>query len=203
MTAINWPHCAGQRRVKETLAAAIAEGSLAHAYLFSGMEGCGKFSAALDLALILLCEDAHRRPCLTCDSCRKVLNYTHPDFHVVIPVDLPKELKGKDDDEDGDANNDDGVIKGEKEEKKWEFISERIKKRIKEPYATTEYEKKPDIPVAGIRELAHAILRGKLGKSANVGIFDSVDLMKPTTANSMLKLLEEPPAGTVLLLLTD
>jgi hypothetical protein len=57
--------------------------------------------------------------------------------------------------------------------------------------------------VVWIRELAQAMLRGKLGKSFNVGIFDSVDLMKESTSNAMLKLLEEPPAGTVLLLITD
>lgn len=203
MTAFNWPHCAGQQHIKEILSAAVASGSLGHAYLFSGMEGCGKFAAALDLALILLCENKKSRPCMKCDSCTKVLNYAHPDFHVVIPVDLPKELKGKDDDEDADNDNDQGVKKNEKERKKWEFISDRIKERIKEVYERTEYEKKPDIPVAWIRELAHAILRGTIGKSVNVGIFDGVDLMKDSTANSMLKLLEEPPAGTVLLLLTD
>jgi DNA polymerase III subunit delta' len=203
MTAINWPHCAGQRRVKEVLEASVADGSLAHAYLFSGMEGCGKFAAALDLALILLCEDKNNRPCMKCDSCIKVLHYAHPDFHVVIPVDLPREFKGKDDDDNEDSNNEEGIKKSGKEEKKWEFISERIKDMINDVYGRTEFEKKPDIPVVWIRELAHAILRGTLGKKVNIGIFDCVDLMKDSTANSMLKLLEEPPAGTVLLLLTE
>jgi hypothetical protein len=205
MATINWKHCVGQQHVKENLEAAIANGTLGHAYLFSGMEGSGKFATALDLALILLCEDKNIRPCMKCGSCTKVLHYAHPDFHVVLPVDLPKQLKGKDDEEDGekDTNDDEGVKKNEKEEKKWEFISERIKDRIKDVYVQPEYDKKPNIPVSWIRELAHAILRGKLGKSVNVGIFDGVDLMRASTGNAMLKLLEEPPAGTVLLLLTD
>ena len=203
MTAIHWPHCAGQRRVKEVLEAAVADDSLAHAYLFSGMEGAGKFAAALDLALILLCEDKNNRPCMKCDSCTKVLHYAHPDFHVVIPVDLAGKLN---EDGNGEKDNDSagGAIKGsEKEEKKWKDISERILTRINDTYVLPDYKKKPDIPVIWIRELAQAMLRGKLGKSFNVGIFDGVDLMKESTSNAMLKLLEEPPAGTVLLLITD
>ena len=206
LPTINWPHCAGQQHIKENLEAAVANGTLGHAYLFSGAAGSGKFAAALDLSLILLCEDKNTRPCMKCDSCTKVLHYAHPDFHVVMPVDLPKELKGKDDDEDGekDTNDDEGVNKkNEKEEKKWRFISERIKDRITEVYLRPEYKKKPDIPVVWIRELAQAMLRGKIGKSFNIGIFDGVDLMKASTGNAMLKILEEPPAGTVLLLLTD
>jgi DNA polymerase-3 subunit delta' len=204
MTTICWPHCAGQRRIKEVLEAAVVEGSLSHAYLFSGMEGCGKFAAALDLALILLCEDKNCRPCMKCDSCRKVLNYSHPDFHVVIPVDLPRELKGDAEGENEDIGGDEEVKNSGKEEKKWVFISDRIQERIKEVYLQTGYEKKPDIPVGWIRgEFAHAISRGTIGKSFNIVILDGIDLLKAATANALLKLLEEPPAGTVLLLLTD
>jgi hypothetical protein len=200
---INWPHCVGQQHIKGILSAAISDNTLSHAYLFSGMEGCGKFAAALDLALILLCEDENNRPCMKCASCTKVLHYAHPDFHVVMPVDLPGKL---DDDDDGDGDNDssDATIKGsEKEEKKWKDITDQILKRINDAYVLPDYKKKPDIPVVWVRELAQAMLRGKLGKSFNIGIFDGVDLMKAATGNAMLKLLEEPPAGTVLLLLTD
>lgn len=198
-----WPHCAGQPHVKETLAAAVSGGRLGHAYLFSGMEGSGKFAAALDLALMLLCEDDGKKPCLRCPSCTTALHYSNPDFHVVMPVDLPKQFKGDDDGGDDDGGGDEGPKKSEKEEKKWEFISDRITERITDPYLQPAFEKKPDIPVAWIRELAHAVLRGTVGAGVNVGIFDGVDLMKPATANSMLKFLEEPPPGTVLLLLTD
>jgi DNA polymerase III delta prime subunit len=179
MTTICWPHCAGQRRIKEVLEAAVVEGSLSHAYLFSGMEGCGKFAAALDLALILLCEDKNCRPCMKCDSCRKVLNYSHPDFHVVVPVDLPRELKGDAEGENEDIGGDEEVKNSGKEEKKWVFISDRIQERIKEVYLQTGYEKKPDIPVGWIRgEFAHAISRGTIGKSFNIVILDGIDLLK-------------------------
>jgi hypothetical protein len=185
----NWPHCAGQRHVKEVLEAAVAGGSLGHAYLFSGMEGCGKFAAALDLTLALHCEARDSRPCMKCASCTKVLHYAHPDFHVVVPVVLSREKK---------QENDDGITEeGSKE------ISKKIAERIADPYMTPCYEKVPKIPVEVIRDLSHTILRGPHEKGPNIAVFDEIDSLNKESANSMLKLLEEPPAGTVLLLLTD
>jgi hypothetical protein len=189
MTAITWPHCVGQQHIKSILSAAIAGGSLGHAYLFSGAAGSGKFAAALDLALILLCEDDTRRPCLKCPECTRVLHYAHPDFRVIMPVVLSKEKKQK---------NDDGITEAGLKE-----ISERISERIADPYLTPQHEKVPEIPVELVRELSHTILRGAHGKGANVAVFDDIDSLNKESANSMLKLLEEPPAGTVLLLLTE
>jgi DNA polymerase III delta' subunit len=189
MTTINWPHCAGQRRVKEVLEAAISDNSLGHAYLFSGDAGCGKFAAALDLALMLLCENKDPgRPCMKCASCTRVLHYAHPDFHVIMPVVLDKGHKG-----------DDGTLKTEG----WEYVAQCVKKRISNVYSLPDHEKVPVVPVEWIRELSHTILRGAHDGGANVAILDGIDSFNKESANSMLKLLEEPPAGTVLLLLTE
>jgi DNA polymerase III subunit delta' len=189
MTVFNWPHCIGQRRVKEVLESAVAGGSLGHAYLFSGAGGCGKFAAALDLAFILLCENDAGRPCMKCPSCTRVLHYAHPDFRVIMPVVLSKEKKQK---------NDDGIT-----ETGFKEISERISERIVDPYLAPQHEKVPEIPVELVRDLSHTILRGAHGKGPNVAVFDGIDSLNKESANSMLKLLEEPPAGTVLLLLTE
>jgi len=187
MTAITWPHCAGQRRVKEVLEAAVAGGSLGHAYFFSGMEGCGKFAAALDLALILLCEDKHNRPCMKCASCTKVLNYAHPDFRVIMPVVL----------QEGDKKENALTEAG------WKRIADAVHQRIQNVYSLPDHVKVPTIPVDWVREISHTILRGKIEGNSNVVIIDGIDSLNDDSANSMLKLLEEPPAGTVLLLLTD
>lgn len=185
--AIRWPHCAGQQHVKEVLEAAVASGTLGHAYLFSGMEGCGKFAAALDLTLALLCEDRNSRPCMTCASCTKVLHYAHPDFHVIMPVVL----------RDGDKKENALTEAG------WNHIAEKVKERIHEVYSLPDHAKVPAIPVDWVREINHSILRGTVGGKANVVIIDGVDSLNKDSANNMLKILEEPPAGTVLLLLTD
>ncbi len=187
MFTLTWPHCIGQSRIKEVLEAAIANRSLGHAYLFSGDEGAGKFAAALDVTLSLLCESTAKRPCLACPSCKKVMEYSHPDFHLIMPVILGTEHKS-----DGDLN-----AKG------WAVIAERAKERIRDPYSAADRSKAPSIPVDWIREVTHTIRGGSYSGGVNVAILDCVDSLKAESANSMLKILEEPPPGTVLLLLTD
>jgi hypothetical protein len=189
MSTIQWQFCAGQQHIKDVFAPAIISKKVGHAYLFSGMTGSGKFAAAVDIALALLCEAPDSQPCLFCPSCQKVLNYSHPDFHIVMPVSFPKAAK-----DDGDDLS---------KEEAWEFIYSSVKERLKDLYAIQEYEKKPNIPVDWIREINHAILRGPVEGATNVVIFDGVETLSAASANSMLKVLEEPPAGTVMLLLTD
>jgi DNA polymerase III delta' subunit len=189
MTSVIWRNCAGQHRIKEVLEAAIANNTLGHAYLFSGETGCGKFAAAMDLSLALLCEKKNsQRPCLTCSSCQKVLHYSHPDFHVVMPLSIAKEHK----DSGGDLN-----------EEGWKNISDTVRSRLENPYLLPDHAKVPEIPVEWIRETNHTILRGPLESAFNVVIMDGAEMMNKYSANSMLKVLEEPRAGTLILLLTN
>lgn len=65
---------------------ALANGTLAHAYLFSGAEGIGKKMTALALAAALNCPE--RGPdggCSLCPSCCKVASGGHPDVHLLVP----------------------------------------------------------------------------------------------------------------------
>ncbi len=61
----------------------LASGRLAHAYLFEGIEGCGKKKTALALVAALFCERGEG--CGSCPPCRKVALSQHPDLHMIEP----------------------------------------------------------------------------------------------------------------------
>jgi DNA polymerase-3 subunit delta' len=81
---LSFEEIAGHDRPVTILKRALANKTLAHAYLFSGGEGIGKKMTALALAAAVNCRNAGSSGgCSECPSCRKVAALTHPDVHIL------------------------------------------------------------------------------------------------------------------------
>jgi DNA polymerase-3 subunit delta' len=75
----------GQDRQIGTLVNALKGETLAHAYLFTGIPGIGKTTAAFALAKALHCKDKRDDFCDVCVSCKKITHGTHPDIVAIEP----------------------------------------------------------------------------------------------------------------------
>ena len=89
----------GNEQLKKNLQVSLQKGRVSHFYLISGPEGSGKKTLARLLAAAILC-GAAEKPCMQCNTCRKVMGATHPDFitvvdqeHKYIPVDMVRDIR--------------------------------------------------------------------------------------------------------------
>lgn len=74
----------GQKPIVETLKNALADGKIAHAYLFCGPRGTGKTTMARLLAKALNCQKGIGHQCNDCENCTAITRGDHPD---VIEID--------------------------------------------------------------------------------------------------------------------
>lgn len=181
----------GQETVKQRLRLEVHEGRVPHAQLFAGPEGTGALPLAIAYARFLLCtrrgeEDA----CGTCPSCVKLNKLAHPDLHFVFPV---VKRKGG-----GDTVSDDYI-------REWRELA------ISTPYfgmnhwldAMGAENQQAQIFVKESDELVRKLSLKSSEGGYKVVIIWLPEKMKVECANKLLKLLEEPPAQTVFLLVSE
>jgi DNA polymerase-3 subunit delta' len=93
-----------QEQAITALQRALAAERIAHAYIFAGPEGVGKFTTAREWAKLLLCRDKLQESdrngqffdsCGRCPSCKAFENQIHPDFNLVYKELLEYTREGK------------------------------------------------------------------------------------------------------------
>ena len=175
----------GHEQLRDKLSASMAAGRLPSSLLLQGPRGVGKQRLAIWLAQSLLCREADP-PCGECVSCRYVADITHPDLHWVFP-----RPRLKDSDPDLDKIRDDYREAG----------AERA--AAHGLYASPSGTE--GIYVATVRYLVQrAVIAPAIGRR-KVFIIGDAERMVPQegsdmAANAFLKLLEEPPADTTIIL---
>jgi DNA polymerase-3 subunit delta' len=81
----------GHSALRSDLLGSFRRGALPQSLLFHGPQGLGKQRLALWLAQCLVCDALKPDgPCGSCRQCRMAVEVTHPDIHWVFPLPRPK-----------------------------------------------------------------------------------------------------------------
>jgi DNA polymerase III subunit delta' len=170
----------GQERAKAQISAWFASGRLPHAVLVSGQEGVGKRRLALELAKAITCQ---RRPgdgCDSCPSCTKADNLSHPNIHILLPLPTGTTRSGTDAEQFA-------VLR----ETALEYLDGGAVSRSGS-----------NLPKDHILLLQREMSFAPTESPKRVAIIYEADCMQPAGANSLLKILEEPPRHAVFLLVS-
>lgn len=177
----------GHESLRQRLAESVEAKTLPSSLLFHGPRGIGKQRLALWLAQRLLCTaESPPPPCEKCTSCRYVRALTHPDLHWVFP-----RPRLRDADPDLEQVRDDYA----------DAIAERA--GANGLYAAPSGSE--GIYVATVRSLVQRASMSPAMGARKVFIVGDAERMVPQegadmAANAFLKLLEEPPADTTIVL---
>lgn len=181
----------GQDKAKDDLLRAVRGGFIPHARLISGIEGSGVLPMALAYARYLHCTNrGEHDACGECSSCKKINKLIHPDLHFVFPI--INKFKGK------DAYCDD-------------FLPDWRSFLLETPYNNLSSWLE-SIKAENAQGLIYAREADSIVRKLNLKAYESEykimiiwlpEKMHVAAANKLLKLLEEPPQGTIFLLASE
>jgi DNA polymerase-3 subunit delta' len=185
----------GQEEVKMQLTETARKGFVPHARLFCGADGNGGFQLALAYARYLNCTGrGETDSCGKCPSCLKYDELAHPDLHFVFPMVSNKSAKKE-------------VCDDYLPE--WrEFLKKQMKRRTYFDIDTWLVQ----LGAENKQAVIYAAESDKIIHKMNLRIYEAdyrilfvwmPDRMNIACANKLLKIIEEPPANTAILMVTD
>ncbi len=188
---MNFSQIPGQKEIIGKLVRSVKEERVSHAQIFAGPAGCGSMAMALAYARFISCENpSDNDSCGNCKSCVKYEKLIHPDLHFVFPV-----IKGK---KATDPVSDNYI-------EEWrEFVK-------KCPYFTIN-DWFDSIEVGNAQGMIFASEASEIIKKLSLKTFESEfkimiiwlpEKMHQSTANKLLKMIEEPPEKTLFLLVSE
>jgi len=180
----------GQFSAKHKLQNMMASGRMPHALLISAAEGFGGLPLAVALAQYINCENPTAQDsCGVCEACNKIKKLIHPDVFFTYPT-VPQKSGDKPVSTD--------------------FIKQWRKAFSENPYLTynqwltqiTDDNKQGNITVNECHEIIKRISLKNYEGKFKVQIIWMAELLREA-GNALLKSIEEPPANTVFILVTE
>ena len=180
----------GQAEIKEYLIRSFKNDRISHAQMFLGPEGSGNLALAIGFAQYILCTNKEDDDaCGKCPSCQKVEKLVHPDLHFTFPI-FNKSTGGSNCDE---------------------FIEDFRKSVLNNPYldlnlwrqSAAADNKQMMIPTKEAENIVSKLSLKSFEGGYKIVVIWMPELMRIETSNKLLKIIEEPPAKTLFLLVSN
>ena len=178
----------GHAELKEKLINEINQDHISHAQLFLGKAGYGVLPLALAFVQYLFCENKQETDsCGECQSCKKITKLQHPDLHFSFPTIQPISKVS------------DGLIS------EWrEIITENPYFDLNDWIKFIDpKERKPIIGKDESQEIIKKLNLRSFEGGYKVMMIWMAEEMNQSSANKLLKILEEPPGNTLFILMAE
>tara|TARA_A100000164_G_C21911211_1_gene775729 strand:- start:33 stop:1175 length:1143 start_codon:yes stop_codon:yes gene_type:complete len=181
-----------QKDIWERIRKISTSNKVGSAYLFYGPPGCGKEATAIKFSQMLNCEISKGDICGDCPSCMRAGKLQHENIKLIFPMPTPKK-------------NAEDTYQGI-DKKSLDFITQQIQEKSMNLFHKIRIPMANRILIQSIRELRKSLyLKGDSRGRKVVLVFDAhlLSVGQGEAANAFLKLLEEPPSKTTIVLVTD
>lgn len=182
-------HFLGQEMLLQNWQTLLHSGRYGHAHILSGNSGVGKDALAFHIAATVNCRSAENKPCGVCIACRQLKNLEHPALHLVYA--LPRRSANQTDPFSG------------MKEAEVDQVRAELAKKIEWPYYHLQVDDANDIRISAIRKLRKDIYLSTDPNTIRIVIILRAHRLNIEAANALLKILEEPPRGSLFLLTTE
>ena len=170
----------GQKRAKAQVEAWLKIRRVPHTILISGPPGVGKRRLALELVKAINCREVSGWACGRCNSCSKVEKLLHPDVHALLPLPSGREKQDR------------AAVQ--------EIMRGAVLDYLQQ--GTSFSHSNVNIARDFIRTLQKDMAYTPVEAPCRIGVIFEAECMHSAGANSLLKILEEPPENAFFILVS-
>jgi len=186
----------GQEAVKQRLRESVREGRVPHAQLFCGPSGVGKLQLAIAYAQYLACPNrTDEDSCGECPTCKRFAQLQYPDLHFAFPISTADNL-------DKPVCDDYLALFRRIILEQHYFDLDAWHEMLNSEYKSVQ-TKQLVIYERESAEILRKLSLMSFAEGYKTMIIWLPEKMNDTCANKLLKILEEPPAETLFLLVSD